>query len=279
VSQGHAVDIGALLVSARNHAALTREDVAGRINLSLSTIRALESSEFEKLPESTYVRGYLRLYAQAVGIDAKDLVSAYNEQYHVESEIGSTPSLKTGYGSIVLRSTVVIITVLVGSLVVWWISGKPTLKQDVEPVSDGSVVFPDSEGEVAPPWLDKAGDTNDTVHSSVDEVSGQLSPVAEKQGSRPEHDASTLDENADVLTVTYTDVSWTEIRDADLNLLMLGLIEPGTVRKLNGKAPCHVLLGNSPGVVVEFNGRRFDHSRFTKSNRTAKFQVSRGSFN
>ncbi len=298
MSQGHVVDIGALLISARNHAALTQKDVAARINLSLSTVRALESSEFEKLPESTYVRGYLRLYAKAVGIDAKGLVSAYDEQYHVESRIGSMLGPRAGYGSVVLQGTVVIITVLVGLLVVWWMSGKPTPGQDVELASDGPVVSPGFEDEAAPPWSAETGDTDNTAHSSVEKISGQSSPVAERQGSQPEYDASTsasveqaeddkslspspgtLDENADVLTVTYTEVSWTEIKDADANLLMRGLIEAGTVRKLNGKAPFHVLLGNSPGVVVELNGQRFDHSRFKRSDRVAKFQVSSNSFN
>ena len=82
-----------------------------------------------------------------------------------------------------------------------------------------------------------------------------------------------------VLTVTFVEKSWTEIRDADSNTLMQGLIEPGVVKNLNGKPPFHIFLGNSPGVVIEVNGQYFDQSEFNRSNRTARFQVSGSSFN
>jgi len=84
---------------------------------------------------------------------------------------------------------------------------------------------------------------------------------------------------ASVLTVTYVEKSWTEIRDADQNSLMQGLIEPGVVRNLSGKEPFYIFLGNSPGVVIEVNGQYFDHSQYSRSNRTARFEVSTGSLN
>ena len=88
-----------------------------------------------------------------------------------------------------------------------------------------------------------------------------------------------LNDGAQMLTVTYVEKSWTEIRDADANTLMQGLIEPGVVRNLSGKPPFEVFLGNSPGVVIEVNGHYFDHSQYNRSNRTARFQVSGSSLN
>ncbi len=88
-----------------------------------------------------------------------------------------------------------------------------------------------------------------------------------------------LNDGTDILTVTCVEESWIEIRDTDQNLLMYDLIELGAVRSLRGKVPFHVLLGNSPGVVIEVNGQRFDHSQYANSNRTARFQIPDGAFN
>lgn len=327
MSQEHAVNIGALLVDARNHAGLSQNDIANQINLPLGAIQALERNELEKLPEPTYVRGYLRLYAQIVGIDAKDLVNAYNEQYHVEPKIDSEIRSKSDYGSTILWGISAIATVLVGLLAVWWVGVKLLPEQDVEPVSDNSTFISSNpedeatiplsatrshdgstriqpEDEATMPLsatvsdIDNVVDQTDVLGIGRADTSNQFSPIIEKQDPQLNHDKSVsadaeqvrkdealssdlvaLNKDADVLTVTYTETSWTEINDADLNLLIRGLIEPGAVKNLIGKAPFYVFLGNSSGVVIEFNGQYFDHAKYKRSNRTAKFQVSGDSFN
>ena len=295
-----AVSIGALLVDARNHVALSQADVADQINLPLSTIIALENDAFDQLPESTYIRGYLRNYARAVGIDAENLVSVYNQQHHVESEIIARKSSKHSYDSAILWSTAIVLTILVGLLVNWWMDVRQPPEESVEIVKENSTTVNSNDvSQVAALNTDTPEDG--FVNQSEQEVE-QISDLSIQQ----EQDQSlssatdeefntgvdqamaeesdnpnlvTLNDGSDVLTVTYVEKSWTEIRDADLNPLMQGLIEPGVVRNLSGKAPFHVFLGNSPGVVIEVNGQYFDQSQFNRSNRTARFQVSSGSFN
>ena len=287
------VSIGALLVQARNQVALSPADIADQINLPRSTILALENDDFEQLPESTYIRGYLRNYARAVGIDAENLVKVYNEQHHVESEIETRVSTKHSYDATILWSTAAVITVLVGLLINWWIDERSASEQNVE-VVETKDISPDSnqlsEVNEAPEIIE------DMAEQNVQQVSNQSTPQEEAQDLTTNEVVSsdveeameaesqnpnllTLNDGADVLTVTYVEKSWTEIRDADLNPLMQGLIEPGVVRNLSGKAPFHVFLGNSPGVVIEVNGKYFDQSQYNRSNRTARFQISDGSFN
>ena len=295
------VSIGALLVSARNHAALSQADVADQINLPISTIKALEKDDYEHLPESTYIRGYLHNYARVAGVDAEGLIKAYNDQHHVEAEVSTTTSSKHSYDATILWSTAAVFTILVGLLVNWWVDEKQIPEQSRKVVNNTTVTVPtNTENQPTPQILNNPVKTVDEAETlPIEEVSNQTPPqedetqasdsstgemlnadveqAMEQESLNP--NLVTMSDGSDVLTVTYVEKSWTEIKDADQNPLMQGLIEPGVVRNLSGKAPFHIFLGNSPGVVIEVNGQYFDHSEYNRSNRTARFQVSSSSFN
>jgi cytoskeleton protein RodZ len=83
----------------------------------------------------------------------------------------------------------------------------------------------------------------------------------------------------DILQLTFKDQSWTEIYDANNERLLFGLMNPGAVKNVQGTAPFRILLGNSPAVTIQFNGKPFDHSRFDRWDKTARFKVDESSAN
>jgi cytoskeleton protein RodZ len=54
--------------------------------------------------------------------------------------------------------------------------------------------------------------------------------------------------------------------------LFYDLMVPGDERTLDGVPPFEVLLGYAPGVIVEYNGKRVDHSSYTRQD-MARFRV------
>src|SRR3954470_3967153 len=48
-------------------------------------LRALEDEEFETLPAQTYVKGFLRNYAEYLGLDGQLYVDEYNSRFVVEA--------------------------------------------------------------------------------------------------------------------------------------------------------------------------------------------------
>ena len=54
---------GQVLASRREEWGLTTQEVAENLNLGVDTIEALEADEYENLPGSTFVKGYMRSYA------------------------------------------------------------------------------------------------------------------------------------------------------------------------------------------------------------------------
>lgn len=294
------LSIGALLVDARRRAALNQSDIAEQINLPINKISSLENDDYDNLPESTYVRGYLRSYARLVGLDAEEIVKSYNELHHVESELDLSTSAKPSYDSAFLWSTAAVMTILVGLLATWWIDIKNNQEQvvqlasteEVQSISEKEKETPmanteNSEPAIQEPEIVEAepaeahqtGPVEEKVLSaeSIEYVTEEVEQAMEEESQDPT--LVSMSNESEVLTVTFVEKSWTEIHDADSNTLMQGLIEQGVVKNLNGKPPFHIFLGNSPGVVIEVNGQYFDQSEFNRSNRTARFQVSGSSLN
>lgn len=80
--------IGSLLKKARETKKLTIEEVAAKTKINLSMLKHLEANALDKLPNKTYVKGFVRNYAKIVGIPELDAAEALNNTYgetkHIE---------------------------------------------------------------------------------------------------------------------------------------------------------------------------------------------------
>ena len=75
-----ALDIGALLVEARENKNLTGQDIAKQMNLTFSVISKIESNQFNQDIPLAFIRGYIRSYAQKVGLDVENLCVEFDRQ-------------------------------------------------------------------------------------------------------------------------------------------------------------------------------------------------------
>jgi cytoskeletal protein RodZ len=69
--------IGVQLRAAREKRNLTASQVAAATRMKVQTVEALEAEDFGQIPAPIYVKGFLRTYAEYVGLDAKALVDEY----------------------------------------------------------------------------------------------------------------------------------------------------------------------------------------------------------
>jgi cytoskeleton protein RodZ len=74
-------EIGATLREARMRQRIDITDMEMRTKIRAKYLRALENEEWDLLPGPTYVRSFLRTYADALGLDSKLLVEEYKLQY------------------------------------------------------------------------------------------------------------------------------------------------------------------------------------------------------
>jgi cytoskeleton protein RodZ len=83
--------IGETLREARMRQRLDIADVEGRTKIRAKYLRALENEEFGMLPGPTFVKTFLRTYAEMLGLDPHVLVEEYRTNYESEDELELQP--------------------------------------------------------------------------------------------------------------------------------------------------------------------------------------------
>ena len=79
-------DIGSSLREARTRQGLDFNEMEFRTKVRAKYLRALEEERFDQLPAHTYIKGFLRTYADALGMDGQLYVDEYNSRYVVGEE-------------------------------------------------------------------------------------------------------------------------------------------------------------------------------------------------
>ena len=64
------ISIGTLLKNAREQKKIKLEDVASKTKININILRSLEEDDLKNLPNMAYLRGFVKNYAKAVGVDA-----------------------------------------------------------------------------------------------------------------------------------------------------------------------------------------------------------------
>jgi cytoskeleton protein RodZ len=126
-------DIGATLREARMRARIDVSEIEAQTKIRAKYLRALENEEWDLLPGPTFVRTFLRTYAQALGLDSKALVEEYRlrceppaeleHQPVVSSTPRSRPRSRPGRGAPTPSRGYVIATGAVGLVIVLLIYG------------------------------------------------------------------------------------------------------------------------------------------------------------
>lgn len=82
---------GARLAEARERLKLSAADVARQLKLSVAQVEALETDQFDRLPGSVFVRGFIRNYARLVKLDSEDLLQSAGNRLPQQASRPETP--------------------------------------------------------------------------------------------------------------------------------------------------------------------------------------------
>ena len=125
-------EIGNSLREARLRQGLDFPELEQATKIRGKYLRALEDEQFDLLPAQTYVKGFLRSYAEYLGLDGQLYVDEYNSRFVVgEEEPQSRPrrSVPPSRG-VQVQSRVVLLTLLgiaavTALVIVAWTRGEP----------------------------------------------------------------------------------------------------------------------------------------------------------
>src|SRR5271166_6337835 len=88
-------EIGETLRDARMRARIDVSEIEAKTKIRAKYLRALENEEWGLLPGPTFVKSFLRTYAEALDLDAKALVEEYRRHHERPSEAMLEPIVST----------------------------------------------------------------------------------------------------------------------------------------------------------------------------------------
>ncbi len=286
--------VGERIRQAREAAGLSAADLAQPLNLDLRVIECIERDALDEVPGRPYILAYLRTWASQLGLDGDALVAQYNAQRTpAEGDLqgGTHPTLdvmetRGGGWRRVLGWLIVLLLAAIAVMAVsqldrerlqgWWqdLRGESGAapaaeveekRDDARPAIEGALEEPP-----APPVNQAVREEETGMRSSV-ATDLPESPLAAIQSQEPAapitgDNESAADRAEDepsetapaskptlVLRATSTD-SWVEIRDGNGERLMYDVLVAGEERSFDGTGPFSLVLGNSRGVEIEYQG-------------------------
>ena len=123
-------EIGTSLREARERQGLDFAQLESATKIRGKYLRALEDEQFEQLPAQTYVKGFLRTYADYLGLDGQLYVDEFNSRYGVEADEPPIRAYRTARTQRRVQTNVVIgalvgIAAVTALVIAAWTAGSP----------------------------------------------------------------------------------------------------------------------------------------------------------
>lgn len=269
--------LGKMLREARERLGLSIADVAHQIKLAPRQIEALESDDYQQLPEMAFVRGFVRSYAKILHLDSEPLLAllpqppkAVEPLAPASVEVPFPSPLSPQRQNLIVLGAALLLAVMVVVFAVWHFT-TPQSKPETTTV-ETPVALPAEVQLVPASPVAESG----TMASAVAAVSTQL-PVAKpavpaakpattptatqpaKPVPQPQADAG----KTAALRLAFDQESWTEVRDKDGQLLSSQVNPPGSELRLDGRAPLSLVIGHANSVRLYYKGKQVDLKPYT----------------
>jgi cytoskeleton protein RodZ len=271
--------LGELFKRGRERLGLSVEQVVEITRLRKHFVEALENEDWDNLPSGVFVRGFIKAYAQIVGLDQKKAVSLYERSSHAES-LPPKPLVKTSRARI--GPILFLATLMVGiAVLILWILYpfsinsplQPGTETSSEPRREPPVTLNPVEPEPSKPEV-KIG-TEKAVEAP--KVNPAETP---QQAQTPEADSSAVeakeqpalnafetterepgeipDQTQFVLTGHVKERTWIRICVDDQEPKEY-IFQPGSRPQWKGVHGFNILIGNAAGIEFDFNGDMYEN--------------------
>jgi len=187
--------IGKILRDSRESLGYSISDVAAQIKFAPRQIEALEADDFESLPETAFLRGFVRSYAKILHIDANDVLKympqAKREVESVHIKAPESSSAKEPFPGIlpshrqnmIMLVSAVLMAVIVVGFAVWQFSSPA--KEPIGKKMESQVTLP-SETQA----LSMSQDVNKEETKSTHQNDATTQPLKETEKASPQKEKS-----------------------------------------------------------------------------------------
>lgn len=230
------MQIGAYLRQVREDSRLSLEDVAAKTLIQPRLLRAIETGELHHLPEPVYIQGFIKRYADSLGLDGNDVAEAFptekvmrvpNQDSWKDSPAAQLRPLHLYIAYIALiMASVSLLSYIVGR-------------------SAPMTALPGSRsgGPQAAEQPLVADPSTSTDRSSKPSSSS----ASNRPGSKPGSDKSVQ------VVMKLTAQSWIEV-EVDGEVKLAEVLPEGTEKTWDANKQLRVRAGNAGGVTLAYNG-------------------------
>jgi cytoskeletal protein RodZ len=79
--------LGEKMKGARNEKRITLSEISKNTKIQIEYLESLENGDYKKLPADVYVKGFLRSFAEYVGINEEYLIKSFNKEKSIQKNI------------------------------------------------------------------------------------------------------------------------------------------------------------------------------------------------
>ena len=288
---------GSRLRDAREALGLGREEFARKARIPLAVLGDLESDAWSRLGAAVYVRGYVRSYSRAAGIDQASIVDSLAAVADATPPLVAARALPSRPQWVSRYATPVAYALLTGVVMI-------PLVYLARPSATQLASAPSLSPLDAPPTMSSSvqsgGLTSVRLSSQITNLMSDSSSSEPLNPATPERTAAATAEGIEVtqkhaaplpvmasmtslpeapgqqVRLHLRELSWVEFTAADGKRLEYALLPAGTIREYRVAGSARLRIGNSRGVGLEIDRKPVDLLRYSRGN-IAELNVGRAS--
>lgn len=252
--------IGQVLLQARQKLGKITKEVELDTKIRAKYIEALEADNFAVLPGSVYTKGFIKVYANYLGIEPEPLIQQYKNLYEQENDldIARMPSnlrvkkkkRPTWFKFAVAFGTISAVFV---ALIIWGAIVKNISNED-------KVIVQDIKPRKTTVTAVAAKTTITTVKTSKDD--NESASATEDDNSNSGLDSESKDKAVDIkakLTGINDEGSWIRVT-VDGEKQFEGVIPGGETKTFKGSKSVRIRIGKPNGIKLVLNGKKVNVS-------------------
>lgn len=233
--------VGEILRRTRVHYQKSIKDVETALRIRAEQIEAIEQGNVEKLPARVYAIGFVRSYAEFLGLDGGRIVDLFKTQSAGQASVPSLnfPVAATDSKAAPFLLVVVCVVVLIAFAVVF-VTQQESKREVIESVPPPPKVV---EQEIA---------VEQPVYGPMRPSLAEGGVSAEQSTEQGLEPADPVKPKGVVLNVQQN--SWVEIRDKDDEVVLSRVLQAGDQYFVPDRPDLNISIGNAGGVSLEIDG-------------------------
>jgi cytoskeleton protein RodZ len=270
---------GDLLRYQREQAGLTLERVSQLARIKPSVLQAIESGETDEIP-TVYLRGYIRAYAKALGVDPSDIEEQMAHVKGSDPVVQSVLSVRSSRGRTEkwLKASSYLAASAVIAALAWQFTHEAVrfsqgdsqlTTMEAAPAVSGDSSQGERVAQPRPPGTHLSASIASVEVMQQRGARGSASAAEQAWAAISEQDGTVeevVESGLHRLTVKTSADSWVEIFAGQGAQLELDLIRAGQERTYSGSAPFQVMLGRASAVELTLDGDSVDLAPHTRGN-------------